>query len=72
MPIGVKEYVVDKVMPIVAICAVGLAACVGYLLFVAVCALRRRFGKEKETFELEDNTLVVDLKEYKRNKRNKS
>ena len=62
----------DKVMPIVAICAVGLAACVGYLLFVAVHALRRRFGKEKETFELEDNTLVVDLKEYKRNKRNKS
>jgi len=72
VPIGVKEYVVDKVMPIVAICAVGLAACVGYLLFVAVRALRRRFGKEKETFELEDNTLVVDLKEYKRNKRNKS
>ncbi len=62
----------DKVMPIVAICAVGLAACVGYLLFVAVRVLRRRFGKEKETFELEDNTLVVDLKEYKRNKRNKS
>lgn len=62
----------DKVMPIVAICAVGLAACVGYLLFVAVRTLRRRFGKEKETFELEDNTLVVDLKEYKRNKRNKS
>lgn len=62
----------DKVMPIVAICAVGLAVCVGYLLFVAVRALRRRFGKEKETFELEDNTLVVDLKEYKRNKRNKS
>ena len=62
----------DKVMPIVAICAVGLAACVGYLLFVAVRALMRRFGKEKETFELEDNTLVVDLKEYKRNKRNKS
>lgn len=62
----------DKVMPIVAICAVGLAACVGYLLFVTVRALRRRFGKEKETFELEDNTLVVDLKEYKRNKRNKS
>ena len=59
-------------MPIVAICAVGLAACVGYLLFVAVRTLRRRFGKEKETFELEDNTLVVDLKEYKRNKRNKS
>ena len=62
----------DKVMPIVAICAVGLAACVGYLLFVAVRTLRRRFGKEKETFDLEDDTLVVDLNEYKRRKKNKS
>ncbi len=61
----------DQVMPIVAICAVGLASCLGYLLFVLIRALRRRFGREKEIFDLEDDTLVVDLSEYKRRKRNK-
>ncbi len=59
----------DQVMPIIAICAVGLCAAVGYLLFVAVNALRKRFGKHSNVIEIDDDTLVVDLREYRRKKR---
>lgn len=58
----------DQVMPIIAICAVGLCAAVGYLLFVAVNALRKRFGKHGNVIEIDDDTLVVDLREYRRKK----
>lgn len=60
----------DGVMPVVAICAVGLSCCLGYLVFVGVRAVKKRFGKRESTFELNEDVLVVDLKEYRRKKRN--
>ena len=47
----------------------AVCAAVGYLLFVAVNALRKRFGKHGNVIEIDDDTLVVDLREYRRKKR---
>lgn len=57
------------VTAVVSVCIVGLCACVGYLLYVGFVALRKRLGKEKEVFELSDDVLEIDLREYKRNKK---
>ena len=61
-----KEKSMDGVMAVVAICAVGLSCCAGYLVFVAVRAVKNRFGKRASSFELDEDVLVVDLKEYRR------
>lgn len=59
----------DKVAPIVAICIVGLCVCVGSLAFMAFNALRKRFGKDSHSFELDDNVLEVDLRRYRNEKK---
>lgn len=59
----------NGVTAVVAICIVGLCGCVGYLLYVVFVTLRKRFGREKEVFELSEDVLEIDLREYKRNKK---
>ncbi len=57
------------VWAVVTICIVGLCGCVGYLLYLAFVTLRRRFGREKEEFELDEDVLEVDLRQYRKQKR---
>lgn len=61
----------DEVMPLVIICVIGIGGCVLYMLFLAIVALRRRFCRYKEEFELDEDVLVVDIKKRCFEKRHK-
>lgn len=60
----------DKVLPIIIICSVGIALAVAYIVFVAVRALTRgRGGKRpRNEFEIDDDTLVVKLGKRRKRK----
>ena len=58
----------DKVLPVIIVCGVGIAAAIAYIVFVVVseCAHRRKGGKPRNEFEIDEDTLTVKLS--KRNK----
>lgn len=52
----------DGVLPIIIICAVGLAACIAFLTYVLVQYLRKKyFRKKKVEYDLDDRTLTIKL-----------
>lgn len=58
----------DKALPVVIICGVGMALCVGYLVFVLVKALRRKFcgGRKFNQFEIDEESLTIKLGKKKK------
>jgi len=58
----------NKVLPIIIICSVGIAAALGYIVFIAVKTLINKRGKRpRNEFEIEDDTLTIHL--HKRSKK---
>lgn len=51
----------QKILPIIVICSVGLAVCLGLLLFYFVRFVVRRIKRRREVFELDENTLTIHL-----------
>ena len=52
----------DGVLPIIIVCAVGLAACFSFLGYVLVQYLRKRFFRKKNVeYDLDDKTLTIKL-----------
>ena len=52
----------NKVLPIIIVCGVGIALCLGYILFLCVKALRANPPtKRKHEFEIEEDVLTVKL-----------
>ena len=50
----------DKILPIIIVCGVGIVLCLGYILVVSVKAIRRRPRRKRE-FEIEEDVLVIKL-----------
>ena len=52
----------DGVLPIIIVCAVGLAACFAFLGYVLVQYCRKNvFRKRKVEYDLDDKTLTIKL-----------
>ena len=60
----------DKVLPIVIICGVGIGLAFAYIVFVLVRALmqRRNGDNPRNEFEIDDNTLTVKLGKKRKKK----
>lgn len=56
----------EKVLPLIIICSIGIALCLAYLTFVLVKALRKKFGKNRNRFEIEDDVLTIELDRKKK------
>ena len=60
----------DKVLPIIIVCGVGIAASLVYIVFQCVKALRAHPPfKRKHEFEIEEDVLTIKLD--RRKKKNK-
>ena len=61
--IVVAEVAMKEVLPIVIICAVGLAVCAALLILMFVRFLRRKniFRRKNEEYEMDENTLTIKL-----------
>ena len=52
----------DKVLPIIIVCGVGIALSFAYIVFLCVRALRAKPpAKRKHEFEIDENVLTVRL-----------
>lgn len=51
----------EGVLPIIIICAIGIAACFAFLGYVFVRYCRKRFHKKKVEYDLDDRTLTIKL-----------
>ena len=52
----------EKVLPIIIVCGVGITLCVAYIVFLCVKALRANpHVRHKHEFEIEDDVLTVKL-----------
>ena len=49
----------EKVLPIVIVCGVGILICLGYIVAVSVKAVCR--SKRLREFEIEEDTLIIKL-----------
>ena len=56
----------DKILPLIIVCGIGIAASLGYIVAVGIKALRRKPHHKRE-FEIEEDVLVIKL--GKRNKK---
>lgn len=52
-----------EILPVIIICAVGLAVCAGLLTLMFVRFLKRKrvFRKKSEEFEMDERTLTIKL-----------
>lgn len=52
-----------EILPIIIVCAVGLAVCAFLLVLIFVRYLRRKkvFRRRSEEFEIDENTLTIKL-----------
>ena len=55
-----QEVFMEKVLPIVIVCGVGIALCLAYILALSIKTLRARPRRKKE-FEIEENVLTINL-----------
>ena len=55
----------EKVLPVVIVCGVGIAVCLAYIVAISVKAVRRRPPRKRE-FEIEEDVLVVKLGKRKK------
>ena len=60
----------EKVLPIIIICCVGIAAALGYIVWVVTRYFMgsKRCNRRRNEFEVEDDTLVVKLGKRHRKK----
>lgn len=60
----------DKVLPIVIVCGIGIGLALAYIVFVVVRALmqRRNGGNPRNEFEIDDDTLIVKLGKKRKKK----
>lgn len=57
----------EKVLPIIIVCGVGIAVCLVYIVAVSVKAICRR-PRHKREFEIEEDVLVIKLGKKHRKK----
>lgn len=51
---------VEQAIPVIVICSVGMAACLGYIVYAFVKWSRRKLGK-RNTFEIDEDSLTIKL-----------
>lgn len=52
----------EKVIPVIVVCGVGIAVALGYIAFVVVRTISTKRGRRpRNEFEIEDDTLVIKL-----------
>lgn len=51
----------DKVLPIIIICSLGIAAALGYIVYAIVNAYRVKRGKRRNEFEIDEDSLTIKL-----------
>lgn len=51
----------DKVLPVIIICSIGIAAAIGYIVYLIVNAVRVKKGKRPNEFEIDEDTLTIKL-----------
>ena len=57
----------DKVLPIIIICSVGIAAALSYIVYVIVNCFRARRGKKRRNeFEIDEDSLTIRLGKRKK------
>lgn len=57
----------EKILPVIIVCGVGIVACLTYIVAVCIRAIRRRPRRVRE-FEIEDDVLVINLKNRNKKK----
>ena len=55
----------EKVLPIVIVCGIGIALSLAYIVAVGIKALRHRSPRKRE-FEIEEDVLVIKLGKHKK------
>lgn len=61
----------DKVIPIIVVCGIGIAAAIAYIVFVIVRAFSsRRDGacRPLNEFEIDEDTLIIKLGKHRKGK----
>ena len=59
----------DKILPIIIVCGVGIALSLAYIIFLCVKAVRANPpAKRKHEFEIEDDVLTIKLGKRKSKK----
>lgn len=51
----------DKVLPLIVICSIGIAAAIGYIVYLIVAAFRTKSGKRRNEFEIDEDSLTIKL-----------
>ena len=57
----------EKILPVIIVCGVGIVACLAYIVAVSVKAIHRRPKRSRE-FEIEEDVLVIKLGKKKNKK----
>ena len=55
-----------QVLPVVICCIVGIVLCIAYLVLLLVRSLKCKGAKGVESFDFDENTLTIDLKNRKK------
>lgn len=56
----------DKILPIIIICSIGIAAALGYIVYVIVGSFRSKRGKRRNEFEIDEDSLTIKLGKHKK------
>ena len=60
----------DKVLPIIIVCSVGIALCLAYIVWMCVKVLRAKLPKRHpRELEIEDDVLTIQLTRGKKSKK---
>ena len=51
----------EKVLPIIIICSIGIAAALGYIVYLIVSFFRAKRGKRRNEFEIDEDSLTIKL-----------
>ena len=59
----------DKVIPIIVICSVGIAFALGYIVFVVVRSFTAKRGRRpRNEFEIDEDSLTIKLGKRRKGK----
>lgn len=60
----------DKVLPIIVVCSVGIALCLAYIVYMCFKMLRAKLPKRPpRELEIEDDVLTIQLKRGKKSQK---
>lgn len=51
----------EKVLPVIIICSIGIAAAIGYIAYLIVISLRPKRTKRRNEFEIDEDSLTIKL-----------